>query len=140
MQQLRKLMAHSSFLRLWTSLLAALGFYLGATPNVFYNSQLIPTPGSSGINAENDVNNQCIDISLSKWSSELQFACESAKEQLKNVILVASAQGMFEDRPELWVETCKVVDSMKSCQGLMQELIPGKFAVEPSETLEAVKN
>jgi hypothetical protein len=136
-------MAHSSFLRLWSSLLAALGFYLGGPPNIFYNSSIIFTNNSSGIKAENDANNQCIDISLMKWSSELQFACESAKEQLKNIILVASAQGMFEDRPELWIETCKIVDSMSQCQGLMQELLPENFQQKESiglpENLDSIK-
>ena len=74
-----------------------------------------------------DGNTSSINLTMTRRSKELQCACESALEQLKNLLLVASAHGLFQDKPESWMETCTVVGNMSQCSGLIRELFPDRF-------------
>ena len=100
--------------------MTSLGFYLGAAPSDTYVCSEVTGFQKSG--------NNSIDLSLCKCSLELQCACESAREQLKNLLLVSAAQGVFEERPDLWSESCRAIAGMSSCNGLVEELFPDRFS------------
>lgn len=113
LHQLPKLSTHQTFSSLWSMLLVTLGYFLGSPSHPIYQTILGTDDYYLGMNK-----------SLIARSSELQATCECALEQLKNVLLVASASKLFEQQRELWQFTNVAVSQMSSCPQLLVELFP----------------